>query len=396
MGNPTAEGVPADSGTAPIRTYFSTDAWIEGAAVDQLHSVAGLTGVRQVVAFPDLHPGKYGPVGCAIQVDRLYPHLIGNDIGCGVALFALDLPARKLRIDKAAERLRALEGAFPGDAAEQLKAAGLDPDLHAHTLGSIGGGNHFCELQAVAEIADQRAANAIGLDAGSTLLLVHSGSRSLGTEIFGSIGFCNDGVDPESPAGCAYLSGHDTAVAWSRLNRRIIAERAARALRADLHLICDVPHNLIETHANGFLHRKGAAKADVPFVPLAGSRDAASYLLQPTGAPEAMASLAHGAGRKYDRKSMMGRAGTNRSQRARLARTSFGGLVVCDDRQLLIEEAPAAYKDPERVLSDLTHAGLAREIGRLEPKVTFKKATATNRNDRQPDKRRSVRRRRPR
>ncbi len=396
MGNPTSEGAPADAGVAPIRTYFSADAWIEGAALDQLRTVAGLDGVMQVAAFPDLHPGKYGPVGCAVLADRLYPQLIGNDIGCGMALFALDLPAHKMRFDRAAERLRALEGAFPNDPAERLRAAGLNPDLHPHTLGTIGGGNHFCELQVVGDLVDRQAADTIGLAADSTPLLVHSGSRSLGAEVFRSIGFHNDGLDPDSPAGHAYRQAHATALAWSRLNRRIIAERAARALRAGLLSICDVPHNLIEAHAGGFLHRKGAAKADTPFVPLAGSRDAASYLLQPAGNPEALASLAHGAGRKYDRKSMAGRAGTTRSQRDRLARTSFGGLVVCEDRQLLIEEAPAAYKDPARVLDDLVQAGLAKEIARLEPRITFKKASAERRDDRRSGHRPSNRRRRTR
>ena len=168
MGNPPMDGASCGDAAA-IHTFYSSASWIEGAALDQLNQVAHLPGVHQVTAFPDLHPGKYGPVGCAILADRVYPHLVGNDIGCGMSLYALDMPLRKLRIDKAAEKLRALEGPWTGDASRFLVEAGLPEIMHDDALGTIGGGNHFCELQTIQEIMDQSLANLIGISRNSTL-----------------------------------------------------------------------------------------------------------------------------------------------------------------------------------------------------------------------------------
>ncbi|WP_306145946.1 RNA ligase RtcB family protein [Roseibium sp. MMSF_3412] len=375
MGTSQTEGPSPSIDAAPVHRFYSSKTWIEGAAEEQLDHVSEMAGVSQVAAFPDLHPGKYGPVGSAILADRIYPQLIGNDIGCGMCLFALDLPARKLRIDKAAQKFRMLEGPWSGDASERLAAQGLAHDLHPKALGTIGGGNHFCELQMVDEANESFLPADLDLKKGDLVLLVHSGSRSLGTAVFGSALNGFSGLDPEGPAGKAYLSAHGDAVRWASLNRLLIAERAAGALRADLRLICDAPHNLIEGYRGLLLHRKGAAKADGPLVPLAGSRDAFSYLLAPRmDKLEALASLAHGSGRKYDRRSMTGRAGATRSEREGLVRTSFGGQVICEDRQLLVEEAPGAYKDPGQVLEDLRSNRLADCAATLKPLLTFKKA----------------------
>lgn len=375
MGTSHEEGPSASADAAPVQRFYSGKTWIEGAADEQLDLVSRMSGVSRVAAFPDLHPGKYGPVGSAILADRIYPQLIGNDIGCGMSLFALNLPARKLKLDKIAQKFRALEGPWNGDAQERLAVAGLPVDLHPQALGTIGGGNHFCELQVVDEADESRLPADHALKKGDLMLLVHSGSRSLGMTVFGSVLDGFSGLDPESSAGKAYLVAHDEAVRWASLNRQLIAERAAFALRTDLRLVCDVPHNLIEGHRGLVLHRKGAAKADGPLVPLAGSRDALSYLLVPRQTrPDALASLAHGSGRKYDRRSMAGRAGATRSDRENLVRTSFGGQVICEDRQLLVEEAPGAYKDPGQVLEDLQSSGLADRAAALKPLLTFKKA----------------------
>lgn len=385
----------APEGAAAIHRFYSSRSWIEGAAEDQLELVARMPGVSAIAAFPDLHPGKYGPVGAAILADRIYPQLIGNDIGCGMSLFALDLPVRKLRLDKAARKLRSLEGPWDGDVAVRLAQAGLPRDLHPQSLGTIGGGNHFCELQVVGQAPDAGDLTVTGLAAGDLVLLVHSGSRALGMAVFSSVLDGFGGLDPDGGTGKTYLDAHEQAVGWARLNRSLVAERAAHALHCDVRLVCDAPHNLIEPHAGGILHRKGTATAEGTLVPLAGSRDALSYLLRPvSGKKEALASLAHGAGRKYDRRSMAGRAGTTRSDREQLSRTSFGGMVICEDRQLLIEEAPGAYKDPAVVVNDLENAGLAVPVTSLKPLLTFKKAVTEEKEGRMQDKQRRLRDRR--
>jgi release factor H-coupled RctB family protein len=364
-------------GHAPIHTFASSKAWIEGNATHQLETVAKLAGVTAVAGMPDLHPGKYGPVGCAILARDIHPAFVGADIGCGMGLYQLDIAARKLRPDKAADRLRALGDAWDGDAASRIAAAGLPATAFDPSLGTIGGGNHFCELQAIDQITDADAAARAGLNHDAAFLLVHSGSRGFGYSILERVlagGLVT--LDPDSDAGRAYLADHDHAVRWAKLNRRIIAGRAASALRAEATLINDLSHNMAEVTPQGILHRKGAAPSDRGLVPVPGSRDSLSYLVEPLAAmrPETLASLAHGAGRKYDRGSMHGRAGNKKSDLERLARNQFGGVVVCDDRAMLIEEAPDAYKSIDRVIDDLVTFGLARVVATFRPLVTFKSA----------------------
>src|SRR2546426_7530960 len=96
-----------------VRLVASPNAWIESEAVRQLYAVAALDGVLLAVGFPDLHPSQSAPVGSAfITADVIYPHLIGNDIGCGMALFKTDLARRDLELDRCAELRFDLEHAW--------------------------------------------------------------------------------------------------------------------------------------------------------------------------------------------------------------------------------------------------------------------------------------------
>lgn len=377
---------PTVDGRAPIHVFASSKSWIEGNATLQLEQVAGLPGVRSVAAMPDLHPGKYGPVGCAILADHIHPQLVGSDIGCGMGLFQLDLAARKLRLDQLAERLHTLDQPWDGDTREVMNSAGLDATAFDGSLGSIGGGNHFCEFQAIEDILLPEAAAAAGIDRGNAFVLVHSGSRGLGFSILEGVLTAGQAtLDPSSAEGRTYMDAHDRAVRWAALNRRIIAERAAAAARADVRVVNDLAHNMVELQAGAdaggadrALHRKGAAASDRGLVPVPGSRGTPSYLVEPLAAARAdtLASLAHGAGRKYDRASMHGRVRTKKSDIALLERNPYGGLVVCRDRDLLVEEAPDAYKNIDRVIEDLVAFGLARVVATFRPLVTFKKAAA--------------------
>ena len=381
--------LPTVDGCAPIHLFASTKSWIEGNALHQLEQVAALPGVEAVAAMPDLHPGKYGPVGCAILADRLYPQFVGSDIGCGMGLFRLDVPGRKLRLDKLADRIRSLGTPWDGDFQTAIADAGLSPTAYDVSLGSIGGGNHFCEFQMIDQIIAPDAAAIAGLDPASAYLLVHSGSRGFGHAILERhLASGGATLDLESQATACYLAEHDRAVRWARLNRQIIAERAAGAARADFALIADLSHNLMELQSSApslakVLHRKGAASSDRGLVPVPGSRGTLSYLVEPLAAtrPETLASLAHGAGRKYDRASMHGRIRAKKSDVAKLQRNPFGGLIVCEDRDLLVEEAPDAYKSIDRVIADLVEFDLARVVATFRPLLTFKTAARSIRND---------------
>ncbi len=363
---PMGSRLSAPQTRGAITCFYTSDAWIDGRAEDQLNHVSTWSGVTKIAAFPDLHPGKYGPVGCAILSDRLYPQLVGTDIGCGMSLFQLDLPIRKLKLEKATRRLRVLGSPQDVPRHADLAQAGLPGDLWPEALGTIGGGNHFCEVQRSAEVSPH-----CDLDPDLTYLLVHSGSRGLGASIFdtymsdlqaGMIGAEADG----------YRIAHDQAVRWASLNREIIARRAAAALRADLVQISDAPHNLVTETDAGWLHRKGAAVAS-GLVPLAGSRATPSYLMESLDQSAALGALAHGAGRRYDRSSMHGRVQGQKSNLERMTRTSFGGRVICEDRALMIEEAPEAYKSAAQVAQQLVTTQAAKVVATFHPVVTFKK-----------------------
>ena len=370
------------SADARVRIFASSTSWIEGAALRQLEQLAERPGVLAVAGMPDLHPGHHGPVGCAVETDGIvHPDIIGTDIGCGMQFWLLDLAEHRLRIDKAAERLAVLEGPWDGDVAALLAREGIESCGFAESLGTVGGGNHFCELQTVAEIVDPVAAENAGLRLGALALLIHSGSRGLGAAVLarhyarGTAGLALD------EGGREYLAEHDNAVRFASLNRRIIARRAMQALRTEGQMLADIPHNFAQLQASRVLHRKGAAPADQGLVPVPGSRGAMTYLVEPLVSPEgALASIAHGAGRKHDRASMEKRVRKDAGDLAKLERNPFGGYVLCSDRRLLIEEAPNAYKDIRKVVDDLTAHEMVRTVAVMRPIVTFKTMHAPRRH----------------
>jgi release factor H-coupled RctB family protein len=99
-----------------VRLIASPGAWIEGEAVRQLYATASLAGMRAGVGFPDLHPGKGAPTGVAfVSEDLIYPHIIGSDIGCGMAFWQTDLVRRKARLDRWAGLRFDLEHSWEGD-----------------------------------------------------------------------------------------------------------------------------------------------------------------------------------------------------------------------------------------------------------------------------------------
>ena len=120
------------------------------------------------------------PSAAPFWLIAIHPQLVGSDIGCGMGLFELDITARKLRLDQLAERLHALDQPWDGDTNSVLADAGLSATTFDASLGSIGGGNHFCELQAIEEILEPDIAAQAGLDRDHAYVLVHSGSRGLG------------------------------------------------------------------------------------------------------------------------------------------------------------------------------------------------------------------------
>ena len=357
-------------------SIIATDkSWIEGDAVRQLEHAAGLPGMKRAVGLPDLHPGKGIPVGAAFYAKGMvYPHLVGNDIGCGMGLWMTDQKFHRFKIDKAVKKLDGFEMPSDGDSVSALEAADLPPNLWPYALGTIGSGNHFAEFQTVEDIHNAALFEKLNLDKSQVYLLVHSGSRGLGESILRRHvdRFAGGGLSEGTPEFSNYIHCHNQAVRWGVLNRQVIARRFLEALGLEGARRFDVCHNSVTAHQNGWLHRKGAAPADQGPVMIPGSRGSLSYLVQPDPDKNiALHSLAHGAGRRWKRSDTKARL-SHRYKVADLTRTELGGRVICEDKALIYEEAPKAYKDISQVISDLEHFGLIKVIATFRPVITYK------------------------
>jgi release factor H-coupled RctB family protein len=358
-----------------VRLFASAKSWIEGEAVHQLYATAKLDGVRQAVGFPDLHPGKGSPVGAAfVTAGKIYPRLIGGDIGCGMALFKTELVRRDAKLDRWSKLRFDLEHPWNEFVSDFLAERDLESTEFDSALGTIGGGNHFAELQTVEKVLEADEFKKLDLGKQQLVVLVHSGSRGRGESVLRAHvdQHFGNGVDAESFAAEEYFRGHDLAVRWARANRELIARRFAATLGAEADCLWDGCHNSITRQEAGWIHRKGSVAADSDFVIIPGSRGSLSYLVKPTGDGESHAwSLAHGAGRKWARSETRLRM-RERFGRHQLVQTPLGGRVICDERDLLYEEAPAAYKNIEAVIQDLVAAGLVSVIATLRPLLTYK------------------------
>ncbi len=362
-----------------IRLIASDKNWIEGEAVRQLHKTAELPGICLAVGMPDIHPGKGNPVGAAfVTRGILYPHLIGNDIGCGMGLWVTDLKRKKIKRDRWVKKLSGLDGPWDGDQDAWLEQASVSPSGSDEALGTIGGGNHFAELQIVEKVSDQAAFEKLGVSKDHLLLLVHSGSRGIGDALFRShaAAYGAKGLPEDSELALEYVAGHEYAVRWAECNRSLIAHRFLSALGASGEPVIDVSHNTITpemaSHLRCWIHRKGVVPSDKGPVIIAGTRGSMSYLVAPHGEQERNAfSLAHGAGRKWKRSDTKKRL-SSRYPRASLTHTDLGGRVICKETNLLYEEAPQAYKNIDKVMRDLLDPGLIRVISSLRPLITYK------------------------
>jgi tRNA-splicing ligase RtcB len=237
-------------------------------------------------------------------------------------------------------------------------------------LGTLGGGNHFLELDRDAE--------------GGIWLLVHSGSRGLGAAVAhhharAAVAHHDDdlaGLDATAPEGMAYLGDLAWALDFARANRRRIEARALEVLGDVLpeppapDEVIDIHHNFIARETwfgrELIVHRKGAVavpKGTLALVP--GSMGTASYVVEGLGDADSFGSCSHGAGRVMSRKEA-------RAQVRPPALAEAMRRVVYPEHLLrqLVEEAPAAYRDIVEVLEDQEE--LVRRRARLEPIAVLK------------------------
>jgi tRNA-splicing ligase RtcB (3'-phosphate/5'-hydroxy nucleic acid ligase) len=418
-------------------------------ALHQVKNVAALPGiVGASYAMPDIHWGYGFPIGgvAAFDVSEgvISPGGVGYDIACGVRLISSGVPADAVReklpallhelsrsvptgtgrgggIDLDRSELErvlvdgscwavgrgfgrprdlertedggALEGAEPGEVSEQAYARGLN------TLGSLGAGNHFLEIQVVEQIVDRGAAAGLGLERGNICVMIHCGSRGMGHQV------CTDFLRemeraasrerielPDrqlacasfaGPAGRRYYGAMVAAANFARANRQVITERVRKSFRQvlgpvdeEMELVYDVAHNIAKVERYDghevVVHRKGATRS-FPGQPvlIPGDMQRASWVLQgtETSLERSFGSTCHGAGRVLGRKEAKRRI---RPEELKRQLDEAGVLVKVGKMALLVEEAPQAYKDVYEVVEVCEGAGLSRRVARLRPLAVLK------------------------
>ena len=430
-------------------------------ALEQVRNVACLPGiVGNSLGMPDLHWGYGFPIGGVAGFDPeegvISPGGVGYDINCGVRLLRSRLDADRVakRMSKLADALYEAVPCGVGKARSDLRLdnATLDRCLTAgarwavenglgepedleHTeengclpgadtsevtprahgrgqkqLGTLGSGNHFLEVDRIAEVFDTELGDALGLHEGKIAVLIHSGSRGLGHQV------CTDflpvmkqaakshGIrlpDPQlacapfrSDEGQRYFGAMRAAVNYAFANRQVIAHKTREAFASvfgegvKLEQVYDVCHNIakLERHVvdgeerEVVVHRKGATRAFPPGHPLtpAAYRDVGQPVMVPgdmgrysfvlvgtEGAwTETLGSSCHGAGRLQSRTKAR-QATRDRNVPKELA--ARGIEVRAASRRTVDEEYPEAYKDVADVVEVVGGAGIARVVARLEP-----------------------------
>ncbi|MDX9722507.1 MAG: RtcB family protein [Myxococcota bacterium] len=430
--------------------------------VEQLANVAQLPGlVGPAMAMPDIHWGYGFPIGgvAAFDLDEgvISPGGVGYDINCGVRLLASNLDRSAVDDEGTLERLldalyrripsgvgssrddlrlkkRTMAAVLESGAAwaveqgygeskdlERIEAGGCiaqaDPEAVSERavqrgleqVGTLGSGNHFCELAVVEEVYDPIVAAGFGLALQRLTVMIHTGSRGLGYQV------CDDSIVrlmratskyrievPDRQLCCAplssaegrqYLGAMSAAANFAFANRQLLTHCVREAFAeiwgtTPIEVVYDVCHNIakIEEHVVAgearklCVHRKGATRAfpahhpELPAslrelgqpVLVPGDMGRYSFVLaaQPGALELSFGSSCHGAGRLLSRSAAL-KASRGRRIIDELAR--LGVKVRAASRKTLDEELPEAYKDVAQVVDVVEKAGIASKVAKLRP-----------------------------
>ncbi len=430
----------------------------------QLTNVATLPGiVGASYAMPDAHWGYGFPIGGVAAFDPdegvVSAGGVGFDISCGVRAMTTGIPAEDLQ-PVLADLAEALFAAVPagvgsrgaialdnrqmdemlaggarwavsegyGEPAdlERIEDGGCAAEAapehvsdrakerQRREMGTLGSGNHYLEIQRVAQVYAAETAAAFGLEPGEVVISIHCGSRGLGHQIGTeflremAVAAPRAGIQlPDRELACAplgsalgrrYLGAMRAAINCALANRQIIGHLTREVFRRlfpelSLELLFDVSHNTckLEEHRVAgrkrwlYVHRKGATRAFGPGHPglveplrragqpvlIGGTMGTESYVMTGTGESEtrAFSSACHGAGRAMSR-----RAATRRWRgRAVVDELAERGIIIkSPSLRGVAEEAPGAYKDVSRVVDAAHDAGLAAKVARLVPMACIK------------------------
>jgi tRNA-splicing ligase RtcB len=428
---------------------------------EQLVNVTTLPGIVGAAhAMPDAHWGYGFPIGGVAAFDPDQGGVIcaggvGFDISCGVRSHRTGLTRQEIESQRQplADALfrhipagvgsqgeirlgrQRMDAMLAGGAAwalsegygeardlDYIEDSGQARDAHpecvserarkrqANEMGTLGSGNHYLEIQEVAELFDREAAAAFGLVAGECVVTIHCGSRGLGHQIGTeylrdmAVSAGDHGIElPDRELACApvnsktgqaYIGAMRSAINCALANRQILGHLMREVVRRfwpglALPLLYDVSHNTCKPEQHGgrllYVHRKGATRALGPGheslpgqyrkvgqpVLIGGSMGTESWVLAGMESSEAaaFASSCHGAGRRMSRnqarKRWRGREVVDRLANA-------GITVRSPSPRGVAEEAPGAYKDVAAVVAASERAGLARRVARLRPVICIK------------------------
>jgi tRNA-splicing ligase RtcB len=355
---------------------------------------------HHVALMPDCHVGYGMPIGGVIAVrDAVIPNAVGVDIGCGMGAVRTSLVTEEIDKEQLREVITRVKATVPcGEGRAHRKAQSWDVlaealescrgkgwfsehvrDLAVRNLGTLGGGNHFIEIQAG--------------DDGRVWLMIHSGSRHLGNVIARhhhqaalklnrrwhtalpseDLAF----LPASGDEGRSYIDDMKLALRYAEENRRRILDSFMAAVQTAFPQVgfdsqVNIHHNYasLESHfnTNVWVHRKGATSAragEAGIIP--GSMGTPSYIVKGKGNPESFMSCSHGAGR------VMGRNEASRSLTPEVCDEAMEGIVF--DRWKKIHrgrekgrydlgEAPPAYK----IIDDV----IAAELDLIQPMVKLR------------------------
>lgn len=334
--------------------------------------------IDRVIVMPDIHPGPGIPIGVAFRtINVCFPKYIGTDIGCGMTLFNIsNSNVNKFNPKRIIKKLEPLDLTIPYDSIEQIiQNSDLESTEFDSQLGSIGGGNHFAEFLMVEKVRDPDAFKSLDISEAGLLLLVHSGSRGYGCKVLDDT--TKEMLDTPNEIN-DYMQRHDRAVDWALANRMLIAHRLCEQLGFIPKKILNIIHNYLQKDGStGYIHRKGVGyvkPGQISIIP--GSRGTFTYLVQMTSDPElnefSMGSIAHGAGRRFNRGVSKEKFSKKYPNSELLRQTKLGSSVICKSKTLLYQEVPEAYKDIDTVISDLESWRLITVVAVLRPLLTFK------------------------
>jgi len=358
----------------PIKMWLNN---VEDGALQQAKNLANLPFLfKWVCLMPDCHQGYGMPIGGVIATRNVViPNAVGVDIGCGMRAARLSLTDIKIpTIKKILEGIRsvipvgfnhqqAIQEWEGFEKTPQLKVVREQIDSAQYQLGTLGGGNHFIELQ--------RDNN------GFVWIMIHSGSRNFGYKIakhFNKVAqkLCkrwhSNIPEFKGEDGLAFLpietqeyKDYDKAMCYAlkfaEQNRAVIMDRIIDVVQNEA--VCqafgaiDVHHNYArwENHfgQNVIVHRKGAISAklnEAGIIP--GSQGTSSYIVSGRGNPESFTSCSHGAGRKMGRNQARKELDLEQEQKL----LDDQNIIHAVKSEVNLDEAVGAYKDIETVMKN--------------------------------------------